>query len=138
MEELKQLLKQRKLTCIVRQNKLVYEAETNGIQPLLHFIEQGVLRNSEVVDKVIGKAAALLMVYGGVSRVHAFTISEHALRVFEDHTILITYDQCVPYIINRQKDGMCPMEQTVLSCEDATTAYELLLQKTKDMKKTKA
>lgn len=138
MEELKHLLQQQELTCIVRQNSMLYKAKTNGIFPLLQFIEQGVLRDSEVVDKVIGKAAAFLMVYGGVKRVHALTISEHALQVLQDHSIMITYDQSVPYIINRKKDGMCPMEQTVLTCEDAALAYELLLQKTKDMKKTKA
>lgn len=138
MEELKQLLIQQDLTCIVRHHHTLFKEKANGIQPLLRFIEQGVLENSEVIDKVIGKAAALLMVYGNVSCVHALTISEHALQVFRDHHIPITFDVCVPYIINRKKDGMCPMEQTVLSCNDADKAYELLLLKSEELRKTKA
>lgn len=81
------------------------------------------------MDKVIGKAAAMLMVYGGVKKIHALIISEHALQILQAHNISISYDTLVPYIINRKKDGMCPMEQAVLSIQDIDQAYQLLVDK---------
>lgn len=133
MEDLKQTLLQESLTCIVSQDNILHKEHANGILPLLHFIDEHWLKHAIVVDKVIGKAAAMLMVYGHVKQVHAITISEHALAVFHQHNIPITYDNLVPFIINRNKDGMCPMEQTVLNCQSIEEAYQLLQEKVVEM-----
>ena len=135
MEDLKKSFKKEQLTCIVSSCGHIYKEKNKGILPLLHFIEQGVLREGIVVDKVIGKAAAMLMIYGGVKKVHACMISEHALTMFRQHHIPISYDVLVPYIINRSGTGMCPMEESVLACEDIEEAYHILCKKAESMKK---
>lgn len=129
MQDLKQQLLEEGLSCIVKQKDSIYKEHAHGILPLLHFIEQDLLKDSILVDKVIGKAAAMLMVYGGVKKIHALIISEHALQILQAHNISISYDTLVPYIINRNKDGMCPMEQAVLSIQDIDQAYQLLVDK---------
>lgn len=134
MEHLKQQFIDEELTCLVVQNDILYKEKNHGVKPLLSFIEQGILKQSTILDKVIGKAAAMLMIYGGVSRVYAFTISEHALSCFEEHHIPVTYETLVPYIINRKKDGMCPMEATVLTCQNIEEAYQRLMDKVASMK----
>ena len=60
-------------------------------------------------------------------------ISDQAIRVFEEHGVTYTYAERVPYIINRRKDGLCPMEQTVLGTSDPEEAVELLRNKVKSM-----
>lgn len=136
METLKAQLIREQLTCIVRVHDQLYPSQEAGIRPLLHFIEQGVLQDAVLCDKVVGKAAVMLMIYGGVTHIHALTISSHALAFAANYPVAITYDKVVPYIINRKKDGMCPMEHAVLDCEDLQEAYQILLKKSEEMKRS--
>lgn len=62
-------------------------------------------------------------------------ISEHALLILREHHIPVSYDTLVPYIINRAGNGMCPMEESVLSCDDIEEAYHILSEKAESMKK---
>jgi hypothetical protein len=79
-----------------------------------------------IADKVIGKAAALLMVYAGVKEVFTPTISDPAVEVFEKHNVKITYDKVVERIINRTGDGLCPMESLCLNVENPEEAFDLI------------
>ena len=127
MDELIRILKAEELTCVVLQKQRLYKEHANGILPILHLLDQ-------LVDKVIGKAAALLMVRGDVHQVHACVISSHALEIFQLYNIPVTYDEQVPYIINRTKTGMCPMEACVMDVNDPAAAQRLLNAKVKSMK----
>ena len=111
MEELIKLLKEESLTCIVEQQHQLYREHASGILPILHMLDQKHLQGAHLADKVIGKAAALLMVRGGVTRVHALILSSHALQIFQRYDVSITYDELVPYIINRARTGMCPINE---------------------------
>ena len=81
------------------------------------------LRGASVADKVVGKGAAALLVLGGVREVHADVISTSALVLFEDTGISVRFAQEVPYIINRQGDGICPVETL---CKKCVTAVQCL------------
>lgn len=99
-----------------------------GIAPILKIINEApdFLKGAYVADKVIGKAAALLLRYAGVERLYARTLSQLAVQVLDDSFMTYEYDQMVPNIINRTGDGMCPMEQKVLNISDPAEAYKLL------------
>jgi hypothetical protein len=71
-----------------------------------------------VIDKVIGKSAALLLIYGQAQAIHAQIISEHALNSLRQSQMHVSYDTLVPYIQNNDRTGMCPMEATVLNIDD--------------------
>ena len=58
----------------------------------------------------------------------------HALETFQLYNIPVTYDEQVPYIINRTKTGMCPMEACVMDVNDPAAAQRLLNAKVKSMK----
>lgn len=81
------------------------------------------LKGATIVDKVIGKAAAALMILGGANNVFAQVISEQALKLFETSPITVGYDKKVQHIINRTNTGWCPME---IRCIDCVTADECL------------
>ena len=110
-------------------------SDKKGIRRLLELADTGAdLSRGFVADRVIGKAAALLMVLLGAKRAYGETVSRAALDAFEMHGVAVSYRYLVPYIINRAGDGMCPMERTVWETDSPEEAYELLHEKMKQMK----
>ena len=106
-------------------------SEKKGIAPMMALLKEDadILKGACVADRVIGRAAALLMEKAGVAAAFGGIVSSHALKAFGKSNISFTFEKEVEYIINRTKTGMCPMEQTVLGIEDADAAYEALKQK---------
>lgn len=75
-----------------------------------------ILQDADVSDSIVGKAAALLMVFGGVKSVRAGVLSEGGKQVFETFDIPYKFGRLAPFIVNRKGDGLCPMEQAVAEC----------------------
>ena len=107
--------------------ELIYKE--HGIKTLLS-LQSGSLTGAFVADKVVGKAAAMMLVRGGAIEVYAAVISEPALEVFKAHNVLCLHGEVVPNIINHDKTGICPMEQAVLGVDDIAKAYRILVEKT--------
>ena len=126
----KQDLEQNGYTCVLRKGDIVCSSFNHGVKPLLQWIDEGKdFSGYGAADQVIGKAAALLYIYLGVRDLYGQVISEPALSVLAEHGVACTYGEKVPYIINRKKDGMCPMEQTVLTVSGPAEAVEALKNK---------
>ena len=100
-----------------------------GVKTLLS-LQDGSLSGASVADKIVGKAAALLLVRGGAVEVYAEVVSEPALKVLEKHRILCIHGEVVENIQNRVRSGICPMESAVSEIDDPQKAYEVLLRKT--------
>lgn len=117
-------------TCVLCQNGHIRLSHQTGIRPLVAWLAEDPdgLRGAAAADKIIGKAAALLLVYGGVSCIHAGVLSEGGQAVLLAHGIPYTYDQLTPWIRNRQGTGMCPMEQRVQAIDDPAQAFVVLSQ----------
>ncbi|MEG1791813.1 MAG: DUF1893 domain-containing protein [Clostridia bacterium] len=127
MDNIKELLL--KYSCIVVKEDKTFTYSESGILPLLiQLDENGGLSNAYVADRVIGKAAALLMVYGGVREVYTRVISKYAKDVFVTHEIKYEADLEVSYIENRAGDGQCPMERLCLNLLNPDEAYKTLKQ----------
>ena len=126
LEQAKSLLITTNSTIAVVSNGEVFTSQERGVKPLLHLLteKKGFLKGASVADKVIGKAAALLMVLGEIKEVHTLIISEPAIRVFEKHNIPCFYDKKVTRIVNRTGDGLCPMETLCLDVENPQEAFD--------------
>lgn len=85
--------------------------------------DPGTLRGAFIADKVVGKAAAALMLLGGVEALRAETISDLALGLLHGRGIEVDYGLRVPHIINRTRTGWCPLESR---CRDLRTPEECL------------
>ena len=129
------LLHQENYSIVVMKETKQFTSIKRGIAPILELIDSDLtmLESSVVADKVIGKAAALLLAYGKIQSVYADIISEHAIQILEQYHIPYTYQTRVPYIVNRTNTGMCPMESSVLTLNDATKAPDLLKQAVAEM-----
>lgn len=127
LEKAKVLLHDSDASLVALKEGKEFISKDKGIAPILKIMEESpeFLKGAYVADKVIGKAAALLLLHAGIERLYARTLSRLAVQVLDDHFLSYEYDQLVPNIINRTGDGMCPMEQKVLMISDPAEAYRL-------------
>ena len=137
LEQAKSLLLTSASTIAVVSNGEVFTSQERGVKPLVYLFteKKGFLKGASVADKVIGKAAALLMVLGEIKEVHTLIISEPAIKVFEKYNIPCFYDKKVERIVNRTGDGLCPMETLCLDVEEPKEAFENITDFIKTMKK---
>ena len=120
---------------VIRDGAVVKTADGRGIGPVLGLYDEGILSGATVVDKIVGKAAAMVMTAGGVTACYALTVSKTALSWFRAHGVAVEYETCVDVIINRQGDGPCPMEQTVKEIDSEDEALFALRNKMEELKK---
>lgn len=128
LEQAKELLESSGASCAAVRSGTAVRSEEPGVLPLLHWLETEpeLLRGAAVADKVVGKAAALLMAYGGVSEVYAAVISESARAYFAENRVPYSFGKAVDTILNRDKTGTCPMERRCLSIDSPREGYEAL------------
>ena len=95
--------------------------DRRGITSLYELLSQepSLLNGATVVDKVVGKGAAALMIRGGIKELYANVISEAALDLFRDSDVEVTYGEAVPCIMNRARTGLCPVETLCAECKSA-------------------
>lgn len=113
MQELQQLLNQSGTTCVIRHEGEIRVFQNRGIQDLytLYQTEPRFLKKASVADKVIGKAAATILLLGGVTELYTPLISDLALELLTASPMKISYEHRVSHIINRQRNGWCPLEK---------------------------
>ncbi len=133
------LLSEESATCVVIVNNSIVKTQYGrGIAPILALYESNILKDAYVVDKIIGKAASMVLTLGGVKGIYAKVISKPALEWLKTQKIEVSYEICVDRIMNRAGDGMCPMEQTVQNLDDAKEALEAVKEKLAQLKKENA
>lgn len=107
---------------IAREGDVLLQCQGKGIRPLLELLENRdllpLLHESALADRVLGKAAALLALRGNVKWVYAPVMSAPAEELFRRHGVHVAYKQLPGHILNRQKDGVCPMELEVENLDD--------------------
>ncbi len=111
-----QLLSETKLnlntTCVIFKDHQYKTTAERGLKPLLswYYDDRAFLEGAMVADKVIGRAAAMIMIYAGIKEVHGKVMSKAALDVFTAHQTPVSYDRLVDYIINRDGSDLCTTE----------------------------
>ena len=130
------ILKQQRESCVVMKNgDIVYKATGRGVKPLLALIETqpSLMQDAMVIDKIIGKAAALLCIKGGVSGVYGELMSMSACEYLKKQGIKPQYGRCIDVISNRDKSGICPLEKSVMEIDDPEEGYAALKETIKEL-----
>ncbi len=121
------LLERSERTCVLVRESIVYQSERKGIAPMMELLDAETdLRGFSVADRIVGRAAAMLFVLAGVAAVHAQVMSRGALAFLRENGVSAAYETLTDYIVNRQGDGMCPMERAVQGIEDPSNAREAI------------
>ena len=99
-----------------------------GVSDLLALLtdEPERLKGAIVADKMIGRAAAVLMTAGGVQAVYTNLISTPAVAVFREAGIPVSFREEVPQILNRDRSGQCPIDALLNEAEDVDECVEIL------------
>ena len=128
-------LKEKNYTLIADINGVSYTSHQRGIAPILDPMKKQTdfFKDAIVVDKVIGKATAMLLILSGVQYIYAYVLSQKAKDILDMYHINYGYDRIVEYIQNRDQSGMCPMEKTVYGMDDLQLAFEALKNKQKEL-----
>lgn len=142
LEKAKQCLIDEAYTCVLRKDGETYTSRQKGVRPLLDWLYAGNdFSGASCADRVVGNGAAYLYVLLSVREVYAEIISEAAKQTLQQAGITVSYLELVPAILNRTKDGFCPIEQAVKDAKDAKHALLLIetrlnaLQKNEKQKK---
>ena len=125
MKRLIELLHSEGCSCVIESQGEIRAFRQRGVADLydLYQNERDFMQNAQLADKVIGKGAAALIALGKMKEVYADIISTPALNVLRQAGIPVRFGQEVPHIINRKKDGRCPLET---ACDGLDTPEEML------------
>jgi len=82
-----------------------------------------------MADKLVGRAAALLMLYSRPAEVHAAVITHAAKRLLEEQGVKVYEAEVVEAV--KQKDGRiyCPFEAMVQGISNPEEAYTAIVEK---------
>lgn len=127
VEIAKALLTEKNCRCAAVKGGDVMMSYSRGIAPLLALKECGAdMTGYSAADTVVGKAAALLYVGLGIKELYAQVISERAVAVLKEAGIEVSFSVSCKAIVNRKKDGVCPMDRAVAETDDPLNAYAAL------------
>jgi len=112
-------------TCVLCKGTSVKISDHPGIRPMVDFLDEGEdLTGYSAADKIVGKAAAMLFVLGGITAVYGETMTEEAKAYLETQGITAEAKIRTDHIVNRTGDGPCPMERAVKGCCDPEEALK--------------
>lgn len=129
MMNLYKLLEKEKATCVILENNnIIFVSSKSGVAPMIEFYKlfSDKHKNLTVIDKIMGRGAVLLAKLIGATKIVTPMISETALELAKEYSMDIEYLNLVPYIINRAKDGQCPIEKSVLNVSDTKLGYQII------------
>ena len=116
---------------IYQNGELIFESSLKGIRPHLKAIDElgSRLESSLMVDKILGRAAAFLMIYGRAGEAIAAVLSTPGRRVLEKYNLKFSYAEEVPHI--KMENGViyCPFERMVQGIDDPDEAYRAIVEK---------
>lgn len=141
MAQARDLVVSGKAECVlIRDGVIVYQQKGRGVSPLLALYkkQKSAMKDGVVVDKIIGRAAAAIAICGEVRHVHGEVMSEDAIEYLKEHKITSSSTLTVKRILNRKRNGLCPLEQSVQGINDPQKALRALEQKIRSMQKKSA
>ena len=129
-EDMLSQLNDLQVSLLVRNAGLTTEYNQRGVNDLLQLVnnEPERLRGAVVADKMIGKAAAALMVVGGVKRVYTNLICTPAREMLQKAGIRVIAEQEVDMIMNRDRTDQCPIDKKLNGIDDAIQCVAILNQ----------
>lgn len=116
-------------------NGSVITSDKRGVAPLAEFIQHGTdISGFSAADKVVGKAAAMLMIKADIREVFALTISESTEKLLKNHGVRVSFRTRAERIMNRDKTGACPMESAVADTDDIESGCKIIFEKINKMR----
>ncbi len=116
---------------VYKEGELIFESSLGGIRPHLVAIDKlgQELEGTLMVDKILGRAAAFLVIYSKAAEAIGAIVSTPGKLVLEEYGLRFSYREEVPHI--KMENGViyCPFERMVQGIHDPVEAYEAIVEK---------
>ena len=121
------LLNQGEYTVVLCKDGQHVESNRRGVSPLLTWLDQEVdLMGYSAADKVVGRGAAFLYRLLGVRAVYGKVMSVAAVKVLRAGGIEVSWGTLTETIMNRQKNGPCPIELATRNIQEPENALFII------------
>jgi hypothetical protein len=121
---------------IYKGGELIFESALKGIRPHLKAINElgSELEGTLMVDKILGRAAAFLVIYSKASEAITAILSTPGKQVLDKYGLKYGYREEVSHI--KMENGViyCPFERMVQGIDDPVEAYEAIVEKMNSFK----
>lgn len=128
-EQLLATLEEREDLGMLIDNKgVTTEYSAPGVEDLLRLTEEEPerLKGAVVADRRVGKAAASLLIEGGVKEVYTPLVSTPAKEMLASAGIPLHAKEEIPLMVNIDGTDLCPMESKLLEVETAEECVAVL------------
>jgi hypothetical protein len=116
---------------VYKGGSVIFQSKSKGVRPHLEAFEAlgSRLRGTLMVDKIVGRAAALLILYSGAVEVHAGLVSKGGRDVIDRAGVRLFFGEEAEHI--KMVDGRiyCPFEAMVQGIDDPEEAYHAIVEK---------
>ena len=132
LEKVKDEFKSGKYTLVIGKDEIIIKSELTGIKPLINLLDDKKdCKWFSAADKIVGRAAAFLYILLEIKNLYAEVISKGAVELLKKAGINFEYKILTEFIENRNKNGICPMDEACLNVDNPKNAYEAIKQKLK-------
>lgn len=111
---------------VIKNEEVLYKSKEDGIKAVIELYQNRpeLLKDATVIDKVVGRAVAMIYDLASIKECYGILVSEGALDILDEAEIFCKAEKTVKSIKNRDKTDLCPMEKMTLKIKDSTTGYE--------------
>ena len=127
-EALLNILNANQMSLVVLNNDSLSQYNSRGVQDLVRLLTDAPerLKGSTVADKMVGRAAASLLIAAGVREVYTNVVSTQALVMLREAGIKVHFTEEVPQILNRDQSGQCPIEASINEVDNIEECVAIL------------
>ena len=129
LQTVKQLIRNEGYSIVVIKNsRVIAKRKGDGVKPLLLVIDEigDEMNHSVAGDKILGKASALLLLYGKVDVVYSPQSTKKAINILQTSGVKVETDEVIEYIKNKNLSGVCPFEKMLKNVYLPIKAKEIL------------
>ena len=121
---------------IYKEGELIFESDLKGIRPHLKAINElgSKLEGTLMVDKILGRAAAFLVIYSKAGEAITMILSTPGKQVLDKYRLKYRYEEEVPHIKLENGEIYCPFERMVQGIDDPVEAYTAIVEKMNSFK----
>ena len=127
-----------KYTLVICKGEDIIKSDITGLRPVMNLIDSKKdCKGYSAADKIVGRAAAFLYTILQVKNLYGETMSKGAVEILKNAGIYYEYKILTDIIENRQKTGMCPMDEAVKDIDNPNDALEAIRNKMKFLQSQK-
>lgn len=124
---------------LLKSGEVLYKSRARGIAPMYDIAmnHRGKAEGATVVDRVIGRGAAIIAAHIGIRQVYGELVSDGAKEILEKNDISYSFLQDTSYIQNRTKTDYCPIEKLSMGNEEGENLLKKVGEFLEEIRKNK-